>query len=45
MAELQIICDVTVNLVTVEDAALEVDNTIFSRLSTHSFVYSTNQPN
>lgn len=30
MAELQIICDVTVNLVTMEDAALEVNNNILS---------------
>lgn len=44
MAELQIIFGVTVKLVTVEDAALEVNNNIlsFAHPPIHSYVF--NQP-
>ena len=46
MVELQIVCGVTVKLVTVEDAALEVNNNILSFVHPpiHSCIQPTSQP-
>lgn len=45
MVELQIVCGVTVKLVTVEDAALEVNNSILSVVhpSIHPCIQPTSQ--
>ena len=46
MVELQIVCGVTVKLVTVEDAALEVNNNNLSFVHPpiHSCIQPTSQP-
>ena len=44
MMELQIVYGVTVKLVTVEDAALEVNNNLPFHPSIHPFIHVFNQP-